>query len=208
MEKLPVEVEQIASTLPQEKGQEVLSALNTVFIGVSEMRSKLDAVEVKDHTDKAGMKMANTIRLGVRQTRLSAAKYCDMKRSEVQQKMAAYQTEDKLWLKAKQVMEILTKEIEEAARWKEETLERYEAEQKKLRDDQRLSVLKPYLEGELAEGFIFELSDRDFDELLDSYKQKFEAKKEAERKAEEERIAREKAEAEERERIRLENERL
>jgi hypothetical protein len=47
--------------------------------------------------------------------------------------MLSYKTEDQLWLKAKQTMQILTKEIEENARWKEETRQRFEAEQKELK---------------------------------------------------------------------------
>ncbi|MBK9258143.1 MAG: hypothetical protein IPM42_22110 [Saprospiraceae bacterium] len=98
------------------------------------MRDQLDSIVVKDENDKVNMKLANTIRLGVRQVRLEAEKTFDAKRSEVQAQMLSFKTEDQLWLKSKQTMQLLTKEIEENARWKEETRERFEAEQKELKN--------------------------------------------------------------------------
>ncbi|HRH83549.1 MAG TPA: hypothetical protein PK210_04865, partial [Bacteroidia bacterium] len=135
---LPEEVASIAKNVSVEKRNEVQSVLNQVFIGVSKMREQLDNVTVTDVNDKVNMKLANTIRLGVRQVRLDAEKTFDAKRSEVQAQMLSFKTEDQLWLKAKQTMQILTKEIEENARWKEETKERYDAEQRELKIRQRM----------------------------------------------------------------------
>lgn len=204
---LPQEVAQIAENVSVEKRAEVQSVLNHVFNGVSKMREQLDAVVVCDENDKTGMTMARTIRLGVRQIRLEAEKTFDAKRAEVQQQMLSYKTEDALWLKAKQTMQILTKEIEGAARWKEETRERYEAEQKELKVQQRMTrVAKVAPEIERSE---FEnMSDESFEKFFAGIEKDYNDRIEAERKAEAERIAREKAEEEERERIRIENERL
>jgi len=125
---LPAEVEQIAQNVSVEKRNEVQNVLNQVFSGVSKMREQLDSVVVENENDKTGMKLAKTVRLSVRDIRLDAERNFDAKRSEVQQKMIHFKTEDSLWLKAKQTMQILTKEIEEQARWKEETKERFDAE--------------------------------------------------------------------------------
>ena len=121
--------------------------------------------------------------------------------------MLSYKTEDQLWLKAKQTMQILTKEIEENARWKEETRARFEAEQKELKTKQRmLQVSKIAPEIQIAE---FEnMSDESFNLFVAGIEKQYNDRIEAEKKAEAERIAKEKAEAEERERIRIENERL
>lgn len=203
---LPIEVEQIAVNVSAEKRNEVQTVLNQVFNGVTKMREQLDSVEVSDENDKVNMKLANTIRLGVRQVRLEAEKTFDLKRSEVQQQMLSFKTEDSLWLKAKQTMQILTKEIEENARWKEETKERFEAEQKELVVQKRIVEVSKYAEINRIE---FEaMSDESFNSFLNGLKATYEAKIEAERKAEEERIAKEKAEAEAREKQRLENEKL
>ena len=207
IEVLPAEVAQIAQNVSVEKRNEVQSVLNHVFNGVSKMREQLETVVVQDENDKTNMKLANTIRLGVRQVRLDAEKTFDTKRAEVQAQMLSYKTEDQLWLKAKQTMQILTKEIEENARWKEETRQRFEAEQKELKTQQRmLQVSKVAPEMPRAE---FEnMSDESFSIFYAGIEKQYNDRIEAERKAEEERIAKEKAEAEAREHQRLENERL
>lgn len=205
--QLPQEVMQIAENVSAEKRNEVQSVLNHVFNGVAKMREQLDGVNVTDVDDKVNMKLANTIRLGVRKVRLDAEKTFDSKRSEVQQKMLGYKTEDSLWLKAKQTMQILTKEIEEQARWKEETKKRFEEEQKELKAQQRmLKVAK--VAPEMARNEFENMSDETFDIFFAGIEKAFNDRIAAEKQAEAERIAKEKAEAEERERIRLENIRL
>lgn len=204
---LPTEVMQIAENVSVEKRNEVQSVLNNIFSGVTKMREQLDNVTVADKDDKVNMKLANTIRLGVRQVRLDAEKVFDAKRAEVQQQMLGFKTEDALWLKAKQTMQILTKEIEENARWKEETKQRFEAEQKELNIQQRMikvSKVTPDMQRSEFEN----MSDETFEVFLAGLEKAHNEKLEAEKKAEAERIAKEKAEAEERERMRQENERL
>lgn len=207
LEVLPKEVAQIAENVSIEKRNEVQDVLNKVFNGVSKMREQLNSVTVSDHNDKVNMKLANTIRLGVRQQRLDAEKIFDAKRDEVQSKMLSYKTEDSLWLKAKQTMQILTKEIEENARWKEETKERYEAEQKELKAQQRLLKVSK-VAPEIGRSEFENMSDETFEMFYSGIEKTYNERIEAEAKAEIERIARERAEAEERERIRIENERL
>lgn len=204
---LPQEVAQIAENVSVEKRTEVQSVLNHVFNGVSKMREQLDAVVVSDENDKTGMTMAKTIRLGVRQIRLEAEKTFDAKRAEVQQQMLSYKTEDALWLKAKQTMQILTKEIEGVARWKEETKARFEAEQKELKIQQRMTMVAK-VAPEIERSEFENMSDESFEKFFAGIEKAYNDRIEAEKKAEAERIAREKAEAEERERIRIENERL
>jgi hypothetical protein len=204
---LPSEVAEIAKNVSVEKRNEVQTVLNHVFNGVAKMREQLDGVNVTDANDKVNMKLANTIRLGVRQVRLEAEKTFDAKRADVQQQMLSYKTEDSLWLKAKQTMQILTKEIEENARWKEETKERFEAEQKELKVQQRmLKVAK--VAPEMARSEFENMSDETFEMFFSGIEKAYNDKIEAEKKAEAERIEKEKAEVAERERIRKENERL
>lgn len=207
IEVLPAEVAQIAQNVSVEKRNEVQIVLNHVFNGISKMREQLETVVVQDENDKTNMKLANTIRLGVRQVRLDAEKTFDAKRAEVQAQMSSYKTEDQLWLKAKQTMQILTKEIEENARWKEETRQRFEDEQKELKTQQRmLQVSKVAPEMPRAE---FEnMSDESFAIFYAGIEKQYNDRIEAEKKAEEERIAKEKAEAEAMEQQILENERL
>ena len=204
---LPSEVAEIAKNVSVEKRNEVQTVLNHVFNGVAKMREQLDSVNVTDATDKVNMKLANTIRLGVRQIRLEAEKTFDAKRSDVQQQMLSYKTEDSLWLKAKQTMQILTKEIEENARWKEETKERFEAEQKELKAQQRM-IKVAKVAPEMARTEFENMSDETFEMFFTGIEKAFNDKIEAENKAEAERIEKEKAEIAEREIICKENERL
>lgn len=204
---LPVEVAEIAKSVSAEKRYEVQAVLNNVFDGVSKMREQLDMVNVADAEDKASMRIANTIRLGVRQVRLQAEKTFDAKRAEVQQQMLSYKTEDSLWLKAKQTMQILTKEIEENARWKEETRVRFEAEQKELKVQQRIFEVSK-VAPELSRSEFENMGDEAFEMFLAGITRAYQDRIQAEQKAEEERLAKLKAEAEERERIRIENEKL
>lgn len=204
---LPAEVATIAQNVSAEKRTEVQNVLNHIFNGVTKMREQLDNVTVSDPNDKVNMKLANTIRLGVRQARLDAEKTFDAKRAEVQSQMLSYKTEDALWLKAKQTMQILTKEIEETARWKEETKERFDAEQKELKTQQRI-VRVSKVAPELSRSEFENMSDETFEIFYAGIEKSYNDKIEAEKQAEADRIAKEKAEAEERERIRVENERL
>lgn len=203
---LPADVAEIAKNVSVEKRNEVQDVLNHVFNGVSKMREQLDSVTVSDENDKVNMKLANTIRLGVRQVRLDAEKTFDAKRAEVQQLMLGYKTEDSLWLKAKQTMQILTREIEENARWKEETRERFEAEQKEIVIQQRINRVAKV--AELTRSEFENMSDTSFELFATGLEKAYAEKIEAEKKAEAERIAKEKADAEERLRIQAENERL
>jgi len=200
---LPQEVEHLAKNVSDEKRNEVQAVLNSVFNGVAKMREQLDGVVVSDENDKVNMKLANTIRLGVKQVRLNAEKVFDEKRSEVQQQMLSFKTEDSLWLKSKQTMQILSKEIEENARWKEETKERFDKEKKELITQQRILDVAKYSETEINRINFEFMADETFNIFLGGLKSTFEAKIEAEKLAEQKRIK----EIED-EKIRVENQML
>lgn len=205
--QLPQEVDQLAQNVSVEKRTEVQTVLNHVFNGVSKMREQLDSVNVADEFDKASMKVANTIRLNVRQVRLEAEKTFDKKREEVQAQMIGFKTEDALWLKAKQTMQILTKEIEEVAKIKETTAERIAAERKELETQTRLSKVSKF-NPELQRSEFENMSVEMFEMFLTGIEKAYNDKIEAEAKVESERLAAIEAEKAERERIRVENERL
>ena len=194
---LPQEVAQIAEGVSVEKRTEVEAVLAHVFNGVQKMRDQLDGVVVADENDNVSMKIANTIRLAVRQTRLNAEKKFDAKRAEVQQQMLSYKTEDKLWLRSKQIMQDLTKEIEETARWKEETAKRFEAEQCELKTQNRMLQVSKFAPEITRPEFEY-MSDETFSSFVLTLEKTYNDRIEAERKAEEKRIADEKKAEEER----------
>lgn len=188
--ELQNELLELSKNVSVEKRNEVQNVLNHVFNGVSKMREQLETIVIQDENDKTNMKLANTIRLGVRQVRIEAEKTFDAKRAEVQAQMLSYKTEDQLWLKAKQTMQILTKEIEENARWKEETRQRFEAEQKELKIQQRIiQVLK--VAPEIQRSEFENMSDESFAIFYVGIEKQYNDRIEMELKAEQERIERE-----------------
>ncbi|MCC6256218.1 MAG: hypothetical protein IT276_14975 [Ignavibacteriaceae bacterium] len=154
------------------------------------------------------MKMAKEGRLTLKNMRLEAEKIVKAKRDEVKYAMANYVLEDKIWLRAGQMMEATFKNLETKLEEKEKFAERWEAEQKEKLKVQRLEQLLP-LGFQFENGFdLGNMDEQMFQSLKLGLETAKKEKEEAERKAEEDRKAKEKAEAEERARIKAENERL
>lgn len=203
---LPAEVNELAVKVSANKQAEVQTVLQQIFTGTDDWEQQVDAIEVKDINDKMSIELAEVARKNSKQARLRAEKIFDSKRAEVQQLKSEFDLEDKLWLKAKQVMQLKFKAIEEKAEWKANFVKRFEAEQKELRTQKRINEVTKYAEINRIE---FEaMSDESFNSFLSGLKSTYEAKIEAERNAEAEKVAKEKADAEAREQQRLENERL
>jgi hypothetical protein len=204
---LPAEILEMSKGVSTEKSNEVQNVLNKVFNGVSKMREQLDSIVVMDENDKVNMKLANTIRLGVRDERLEGERVFDAKRSEVQQAMLSFKTEDSLWLKSKQIMQIMAKELESQAKWKEETAKRFEIEQKELKTQQRENLVNKF-NPEISRNEFENMSDETFNTFLSGIERSHNDKIESERLEaeliENERIDKEKAiEAQRLENIRL-----
>tara|TARA_R110000772_G_scaffold120327_1_gene226496 strand:+ start:2902 stop:3873 length:972 start_codon:yes stop_codon:yes gene_type:complete len=203
---LPEEVKELAVKVSANKQAEVQTVLEQIFTGTDEWEKQVDAIEVKDVNDKMSIELAEVARRNSKQARLSAEKIFDSKREEVQNLKAEFDSEDKLWLKAKQVMQIKFKAIEAKAEWKATFVKRFESEQKELRTQKRINEVSKFAE---INRFEFEaMSDESFSSFVNGLKTTHENKIEAERKAEADRLAKEKAEAEAREKQRIENQRL
>ena len=115
---LPQEVSELAVKVSAKKQAEVQNVLQQIFTGTDGWAKLIDAIEVKDINDKISIELAEVARKNSKQARLTAEKIFDVKRQEVQRLKAEFDLEDKLWLKAKQVMQIKFKAIEEKAEWK------------------------------------------------------------------------------------------
>ena len=203
---LPIELSTLANEVDESKRIAVTTSLNDVFNKTQALLESVEQIEISspDETDK--MKLANTLRLEAKNERLAAEKLFDAKRSDVQQQMARYKTEDALYLKAKQTMQIQYKHIEEVAEYKAKFAERYEAEQKELRYAERVAKLQPY-NVDLTFINLREMPDESFQAFLNQQETLRLAAIEQEKREEAARIEAEKA-LEEAERLRLENEKL
>lgn len=204
---LPQEVSVLSERVATEKREEVNNILNQLFAGTESWKQQIANITVKDHTDKMAMSIADTARLNVKKARLDAEKLFDAKRYEVQRLKSEFDLEDKLWLKSKQIMQEMFKSLEQEAEYKANTAKRYEIEQKETRTQERLQKVIVY-NPTVSRFDIENLSDEMFNVFLSGLEKEHNDRIEAEKKAEAERIAKEKAEAAERERIRLDNERL
>lgn len=205
--QLPAEVAQIAQNVSTEKKAEVQKVLNHVFGGIAKMRETIDNITVVDENDKRAMAIAKQARLSVKDTRLDAVRDLDAKRAEVQKEMLSYKTEDALWLKTKQIVEILTKELEAEARWKEETKQRFDAQQREINIQQRIDKVSKFAP-EISRTEFENMSEETFIVFLSGIEKAYNDQIELCRIVEEKRLQDEKLERERIEFQRLENERL
>ena len=190
---IPQEVTTLAEKVAADKREEVNTILNQLFSGTESWKQQISNIKVKDHTDTMAMQMAGTARLSVKKARLEAEKLFDAKRDEVQRLKAAFDLEDKLWLKSKQIMQEMFKSIEQEAEYKENTAKRYEIEQKEIRTQERLQkviVFNPTV----SRFDIENLSDEMFNVFLSGLEKEHNDRIEAEKKAEEERLEKERIE--------------
>ena len=128
------------SGIPVKIQENILPIVND-YVAEYERWLTLASVEVVDHTDTKGIKLAEENRKEVKRKRNEAEKFLDSKRSSVQEKMADYTAEDKAYLRIKQFFENKGKELEAVLKEKAETAERY---QKQLLDNlevERLQIL-------------------------------------------------------------------
>jgi hypothetical protein len=203
---LPSEVTELAVKVSDHKQAEVQTVLNQIFTGTDDWERQVDAIEVKGIEDNMSIQLAEAARKNSKQARLSAEKIFDNKRKEVQTLKSEYDLEDKLWLKAKQVMQLKFKSIEEKAQWKAEFVKRFESEQKELTTQKRIIEVNKYSD---INRFEFENMSNDiFDNFINGLKSSYELKIAEDLRIENERIEKAKAEEERIELQRIENERL
>lgn len=196
------------SGLEVSKQNQIAETLGVFFNKAAEWDATIKSIVITSPEETGKMKMAKEGRLTLKNMRLEAEKIVKAKRDEVKYEMANYVLEDKLWLKAGQMMEATFKNLETKLEEKEKFAERWEAEQKEKLKAERLALLLP-LGFQFENGFdLGNMDEQMFQSLKLGLETAKKEKEEAERKAEEERIAKEKADAEAIEQQRLENERL
>lgn len=186
------------NNLDKTKAQVLLDNFSSYFELAADWESKAKSLTVNSIEQKAEMKMAREGRLFLAQKRI------DVEKTRKQLKESSLREGQTIDAIAK-VLTNLILPIEEDLENKEKFAAIQEASRKALLKAERESILSPYSEF-VPFGLNFgEMQEEDFNKTFEGAKLQFEAKQEAIKKAEQERIAKEKAEAEERERIRLEN---
>lgn len=188
------------STVAENQKATLLEAFSNFFEQTEEWKAKAKGLVITDVSQFREMKMAREARLALKNIRVST----EHKRKELKEEsLRTSQTIDA-------IAKIITNQIVPIEKHLEQQEKFVEIQENKRKDelrDSRMEQLAPY--GIDASFYdLRNMPDNTFAELLNNSRLAHEAKMEAERKAEQERIAKEKAEAEERERVRLENERL
>lgn len=198
---------EITQGAPKSVAMAITEGLQKFFQDAEKERKVIDSIVVTKPDQITEMKQAREIRLKIKNSRLDARDIVRTHREDLKNAMAEYTLQDKLWLKAFQMLEATCDNLESKCEEKEKFAERWEAEQKQLRYEERVSKLHKYG----TDPSIYNLSEMDdeaFERLLANEKLAFEARIESEKKAEQERIAAQKAETERQEAIRIENEKL
>jgi hypothetical protein len=180
---------------------ELLEKFEPFMAQAIEWKRRSESLVVTDVSQLREMKMAREARLALRDVRINADKTRKYLKEEGLRYGRAVQG-------VYNVIESAIVPIEAHLEKQEKFKEIHEM---KLRE--ALRIEREQIVGDLREYFIAnlnlgEVTEDGFQQLLEDARQQKQQVEDAARKAEEERIAKEKAEAEERERLRLENERL
>ena len=196
------------SGLEKSKQNQIAETLGVFFNKAAEWDATIQSIVITSPDETGKMKMAKEGRLTLKNMRLEAEKIVKAKRDEVKYAMANFVLEDKLWLKAGQMMEATFKNLETKLEEKENFKLRWDAEQKEKLKTERLEQLLP-LGFQFENGFdLGNMDEAMFKSLKLGLETAKKEKEEAERKAEEERIAKEKAEAEAKAAMEAENKKL
>lgn len=188
------------SGLEPQSAQGLLEKYKPLFAQANELVAAAQSIAVTDATQVSEIKRARNLRLQLRAIRIEAEK---TRKGLKEDSLRRGKAIDGVY----NVLEYAIAPVESRLLEMEEFAERAEAARKAALKSTREELLKPF--GVDASIYpLGDLSEDAFKQLLDGSRLAHEAKLAAAKKAEEERIAREKAEAEERERIRIENERL
>ena len=170
------------------------------FEQAEEWKQKAESLIVTDVSQVREMQMARTARLALRDIRIEA----DKKRKALKEDTLRY---GKAVQGVYNVIEFLIAPIEKHLENQEKFAEVQEAKMKDARLDERLKLIVP-LEIDLQFIDLRNMPDEHFQKFYEDQKAAKEAREQAIKQAEIERLAKEKADAEERERIRIENEKL
>lgn len=187
------------SGLEPVSAQSLLLAFKPSFLAATKLIDDAKAVVVTDATMVTEIKRARALRLDLKKVRVEAEKLKDKLRENSKREANAILG---VWNLVKLHIEPVEQRLQEA----EDFAVRAEAERKEKLKTERIALIKPF-----SDPTFYQLGDmpqESFDKLLDGLKAAALAAQQAKEKAEAERIAKEQAEIAERERIRLENERL
>lgn len=189
------------SGLEKSKAQVLLERFSNYFEIASDWERKAKKLIVSDESQKTEMKMAREARLFLKEKRVDVEK---TRKTLKEQSLREGQTIDAIAKILTNLIAPIEKHLEQQEKFAEIQIEK----RRIILKTERENEIREYMEFVPVFSDITTLSEDDYQKLLNGAKLQYQAKIEAEQRAENERIAKEKAEAEEREQIKIENERL
>lgn len=188
-------------SLPPSMLANIQEGFQAAFEQAEAWREKALAIKVTSLADKEAMQQAREMRLALKTIRVDAEKKRKALKEDALVMGRAIDGVNNLLLAAIQPLERHLEEQEKFA-------ERLAEQERQRRLSERTEALQPYIEAGQVVPALDTMTDDQYATYLEDAKLLHAAKIEAAKKAEAERIAREQAEAAERERLRIENERL
>lgn len=189
------------SKVEKETALTLQNAFSPFFNQAKEWAEKAKEIVVTDVSQVEEMKKAREARLFLKEIRINA----DKKRKELKEDSLRYgKAVQGVYNVIEYLITPIEKHLEDQEKFAEVLKEKMETELKIKRE----SELAPYAEFVPAGVNLAKILEDDFIKILNGAKAQHQMKIEADKKAEEDRIAKEKADAEEREKVRLENEKL
>jgi chemosensory pili system protein ChpA (sensor histidine kinase/response regulator) len=186
----------------QSKADQIKAAFEPMVEMLKGFESEFNEVvsESKKGITEETTKRAKRVRLDIAKVRIEAEK---TRKEQKEEYLRAGKAIDGV----SNILKWAVVEKENALKKIEQHFENLEKERLRLLQIERIDLISKYIE-DAEERDLSSMEQDVWDAYLSSKRKAYEDRIEAEKKAEAERIAKEKAEAEERERIRLENERL
>lgn len=199
LETTPLDAIVTESGLVLNEAEEIKQSYLPFFAQLAEIKEQANKINFENPTE-LDEKIARELRLKTVKVRTGSE---EVKNNRKRIHMLKAEVEQSSWNLIKSTCQL----DEEKFAQVEKARERAEALRKATLKSERLELIKD-LTDQPEIYPLGEMTEDSFNDLLNGFKLAKEAKLEAERKSEEERIAKEKAEADERERIRRENEKL
>jgi hypothetical protein len=174
-------------------------SFGAIFAQAADWKAKAETIRITDVSQVREMKLARETRLALKEIRVSADKKHKELKADILMRGKAIDG-------ARNIVEALIKPIESHLLEQEQFAERKEQARKDALKAERVAALSPYADPQFYA--LADMPEEAFAGLLGSSRIAHENKLAAAAKAEADRIAREQAEAAERERVRIENIRL
>lgn len=197
----PLELAVIEAGALEETKQLLIDRFTTFFEQAQDWKDRAESLVVTDVSQTREMKMAREARLALREIRINA----DKVRKELKEDSLRY---GRAVQAVYNVIENAITPIEKHLEQQEKYKEIQEMKQREALRIEREELAKDVREYMIANINLGEITQEDFDNLLSGARLQKKAAIEAAQRAELERIEREKAAEAERERLRIENERL